>query len=108
MDHESLGIRDVEELEPPTEGLATGVSVERTRHTLLRKPVVGTLGYITNVLSIPTREPLGVDLDGAIGLEFGVFGLPETFLVNSHGKIIYKHTGPLSIEIIQKEIIPNL
>ena len=51
---------------------------------------------------------IGVDLDGAIGLEFGVFGLPETFFINSDGKIIYKHTGPLSNEVIQKEIVPNL
>ena len=51
---------------------------------------------------------VGLDDDGKIGLEFGVFGLPETFLTNDQGKIIYKHTGPLSIEIIKKEIIPNL
>ena len=51
---------------------------------------------------------IGVDFDGAIGLEFGVLGIPETFLINSHGKIIYKHTGPLSNEIILKEIVPNL
>ena len=43
-----------------------------------------------------------------IGLEFGVFGLPETYLTNSFGDIIFKHTGPLSTEIIQKEILPRL
>ena len=51
---------------------------------------------------------VGVDLDGMIGLKFGVFGLPETFLINSKGDIIFKHTGPLSKDIIQKEILPNL
>ena len=51
---------------------------------------------------------VGVDFNGKIGLEFGVFGLPETYLTNSVGDIIYKLTGPLSNEIIQKEIIPNL
>ena len=51
---------------------------------------------------------VGIDHDGKIGLEFGVFGLPETLLTNSQGKIIYRHTGPLSNEVIQEKIIPNL
>ena len=51
---------------------------------------------------------IGIDSDGEIGLEFGVFGLPETFLTNDQGIIIYKHTGPLTNKVIQKEILPNL
>ncbi len=51
---------------------------------------------------------VGVDLDGMIGLEFGVFGLPETYLTNNLGDIIFKHTGPLSKEVIKKEIVPKL
>ena len=51
---------------------------------------------------------VGVDFDGRIGLKFGVFGLPETYLINGDGKIIYKHTGPLSNKVIQKEIVPYL
>lgn len=51
---------------------------------------------------------VGVDNNGAIGLEFGVFGLPETFFVNNQGKIIFKQTGPLTKKIIQNDIIPNL
>ena len=54
----------MKELEPPTEGLAAGVSVEGTRHTLLCKPVVGAIGDVTKVLSIHTGEQLGVDQDG--------------------------------------------
>ena len=47
---------------------------------------------------------VGIDEDGKIALEFGVFGLPETFIVNSEGKIIFKHLGPLTMEIINNEI----
>ena len=43
-----------------------------------------------------------------IALEFGVLGLPETFLTNDSGIIIYKHIGPISNEIIENEIIPLL
>ena len=51
---------------------------------------------------------VGMDPDGTIGLEFGVFGLPETYLINSSGDIVYKHTGPLSKKVIKKEIVPKL
>ncbi len=51
---------------------------------------------------------VGVDLDGKIGLEFGVMGLPETLLTNNQGKIVYRHLGPLTNKVIQKEILPNL
>ena len=47
---------------------------------------------------------VGLDQDGNIAFEFGVFGLPETFIINSKGKIIFKHTGPLTREIINNEI----
>jgi len=49
---------------------------------------------------------VGVDNKGSIGLELGVFGLPETFIVNSKGIIIYKHLGPLTTKIITNEITP--
>ena len=51
---------------------------------------------------------VGVDYDGMIALEFGVFGLPETFLINEEGKIIFKFMGPLTEEIIKNEIKPLL
>ena len=41
-------------------------------------------------------------------LEFGVFGLPETFLINKNGKIIYKHSGPLTKKIINDKIVPYI
>ena len=51
---------------------------------------------------------VGIDNDGMIALEFGVFGLPETFLINENGKVIYKFMGPLTKEIIKNEIEPFL
>ena len=46
------------------------------------------------------------DTQGLFGLELGVFGLPETFLINSSGKIIYKYIGPITKKIIKNEIYP--
>ena len=51
---------------------------------------------------------VGFDKEGRLGLEFGVIGLPETFIINNEGKIIYKHLGPLNKKIIKNEIIPLL
>ena len=51
---------------------------------------------------------VAVDKHGFVGIEFGVVGLPETFLVNSNGKIIYKYLGPLTKEILKNEIEPLL
>ena len=47
---------------------------------------------------------VGIDKDGKIAFDFGVFGLPETFITNKDGEIIYKHTGPLKKKIIEDEI----
>ena len=47
---------------------------------------------------------VGLDQSGRIALEFGVFGLPETFIVNNDGKIIFKHMGPLTEKIVNDEI----
>ena len=51
---------------------------------------------------------VGVDSDGLIALEFGVFGLPETYLIDENGKIIYKYMGPLTKDILINEIEPLL
>ena len=51
---------------------------------------------------------VGNDYDGNIGLKFGVLGLPETFLSNNQGKIIFKHMGPLTTDVIKNNIIPYL
>ena len=47
---------------------------------------------------------VGLDQDGKIAFEFGVFGLPETFIINNDGKIIFKHMGALTKKIIEDEI----
>ena len=51
---------------------------------------------------------VGVDSDGLIALEFGVFGLPETYLINEYGVIIYKYMGPITKDVLKNEIEPLL
>lgn len=46
------------------------------------------------------------DKDGKVGIDFGVYGVPETFVVDRQGIIRFKHIGPLTPEVIEKEIEP--
>ena len=47
-----------------------------------------------------------VDADGRTGIDFGVYGVPETFVIDKDGVIRYKHIGPLSAEKWQQTILP--
>ncbi len=46
------------------------------------------------------------DADGRLGIDFGVYGVPETFVIDKQGVIRFKHIGPLSPEIIREQIVP--
>jgi cytochrome c biogenesis protein CcmG, thiol:disulfide interchange protein DsbE len=48
------------------------------------------------------------DLDGRIAIEFGVYGAPESFLIDGQGVIRHKIIGPLTPEIVEREIKPKL
>ncbi len=47
-----------------------------------------------------------VDADGRVGIDWGVYGVPETFVVDKSGVIRYKHIGPVTAEALQKTILP--
>jgi cytochrome c biogenesis protein CcmG/thiol:disulfide interchange protein DsbE len=46
------------------------------------------------------------DADGRIGIDFGVYGVPESFVIDKAGVIRYKQIGPFTEESIQKKLIP--
>jgi len=45
-------------------------------------------------------------ITGKIGIDYGVYGLPETFVIDKKGFIRYKHVGPVTDDILQKKILP--
>ena len=53
-------------------------------------------------------DAVGADGDGRTSIDWGVYGVPETFIVDAHGVIRFKHTGPLAMDDIDKEIVPAL
>ena len=46
------------------------------------------------------------DEDGRVGINWGVYGAPETFVIDPQGIIRHKHVGPLTIEVLQKTLLP--
>ncbi len=47
-----------------------------------------------------------VDLSGDAGIDGGVYGVPETFVIDENGLVIYKHAGPITADILHSEILP--
>jgi cytochrome c biogenesis protein CcmG/thiol:disulfide interchange protein DsbE len=48
------------------------------------------------------------DGDGRIGIDYGVYGVPETYVIDRQGVIRYKHIGPLTPEVVGQKIEPML
>jgi cytochrome c biogenesis protein CcmG/thiol:disulfide interchange protein DsbE len=48
------------------------------------------------------------DVDGRTGIDFGVYGVPETFVIDKSGVIRFKHVGPLTAAVVQTRIVPLL
>ena len=46
------------------------------------------------------------DTDGRIGIDYGVYGVPETYVIDKAGVIRYKQIGPVNREVLQKTILP--
>jgi cytochrome c biogenesis protein CcmG/thiol:disulfide interchange protein DsbE len=53
-------------------------------------------------------DAVGADADGRASIDWGVYGVPETFIVDAKGVIRFKHTGPLSMADIDREIVPAI
>jgi len=47
-----------------------------------------------------------VDRDGRVGIDFGVYGVPETFVIDKQGVIRMKHIGPVTPEVLRDDILP--
>jgi cytochrome c biogenesis protein CcmG/thiol:disulfide interchange protein DsbE len=48
------------------------------------------------------------DADGTVGIDWGVYGAPETFLIGPDGTVLHKHLSPLTEEIWQRDFAPKI
>lgn len=65
-----------------------------------------TTGFLDE-LGNPFGE-IGLDPDGRFGLQLGIAGVPETFVIGADGAIRGVHRGPLTADIVEREILPAL
>ena len=49
-----------------------------------------------------------LDLDGRVGIDYGVYGVPETYLIDKSGTIRYKHIGTITAEAMEQKILPMM
>lgn len=85
--------------------------------SLSRTPGVRILGFNYKDEPAAAREVLertgnpyfqvAVDRSGRAGIEWGVYGVPETFLIDAEGVVRHKHVGPLSARAVEEEILPR-
>jgi cytochrome c biogenesis protein CcmG/thiol:disulfide interchange protein DsbE len=88
------------------------LAISRLPHAI---PIIGldwkdedeqALAYLSE-LGNPYQRVI-TDHEGRVAIDWGVYGAPETFLVNAEGKVIYKHVGAMSMEVWQLEFVPLL
>lgn len=53
-------------------------------------------------------DRIGADTDGRAGVEWGITGVPETFIVGPDGVIRYHHRGPVTPQILSEQILPKI
>lgn len=51
---------------------------------------------------------VGVDRDGRAAIEWGVYGMPETFVIDGKGTIVFKHVGPLTPDVLEQRLLPAI
>jgi cytochrome c biogenesis protein CcmG/thiol:disulfide interchange protein DsbE len=49
---------------------------------------------------------IGADRNGRVSIDWGVYGLPETFVIDARGRIAYKHVGPFNRRSLEEDILP--
>jgi cytochrome c biogenesis protein CcmG/thiol:disulfide interchange protein DsbE len=48
------------------------------------------------------------DANGRVGIDYGVYGVPETYVIDKTGIIRFKHIGPITMELLRNKIVPLL
>lgn len=51
---------------------------------------------------------IGADTSGRTGIEWGVYGVPETFVLDGRGRIVYRHVGPIQAGDVERRIMPAI
>ena len=79
---------------------------------------ITSLAHATTILPAPSQDivtelgdpytRVGQDQSGRAGIDWGVYGVPETFVINGDGVIVYKHVGPIQNRDVEQRIRPAI
>lgn len=69
-------------------------------------PALNALAFLAE-LGNP-YDAIGADRDRRVGIEWGVYGVPETFVVDPNGIITFKHVGPITAESYETQLLPAI
>jgi cytochrome c biogenesis protein CcmG/thiol:disulfide interchange protein DsbE len=53
-------------------------------------------------------DAIGADTNGRVSIDWGVYGVPETFVIDATGTITYKHIGPMTLQSLESEVLPAI
>jgi len=53
-------------------------------------------------------DAVGADQDGRAAIQWGVYGVPETFVVDRQGRIAFKHVGPITPQALERDLMPAI
>ncbi len=73
-----------------------GMDYKDTRDEALQWLALGGNPYMTTIM----------DVDGRVGINYGVYGVPETYVIDKKGIIAYKKTGPITMQSLREVIVP--
>jgi len=86
-----------------TELAATGVPVYGINYRDSRANAESFLSDLGDPFTL-----IGFDEKGRQGIEWGVYGVPETFIVSGDGRIVYKHVGPIQNDDLETKVLPAI
>ncbi len=72
-----------------------------------QKDLPGNVRRFLGAMGDPYAK-VGLDPDGRAGIDWGVYGVPETFIVRGDGTIAYKVVGPITAETLESEVKPEI
>ena len=53
-------------------------------------------------------DRIGADSDNRVSIEWGVYGVPETFVVDARGIVTFKHVGPITTQTLMRDVVPAI
>ena len=51
-------------------------------------------------------EAVGADREGLTAIDWGVYGVPETFVIDRRGLVLHRHVGPITPDVLERELLP--